>query len=145
VIHNDTRSTKHKTKQYLWNLHGSLILMSRCNGVDVVSGLRCGQPGIRIRVGGRDFLSSRTSRLTPFNAEARNWCGATSTRPMRLLGVEKKKVYRFDCFQVSLLCGNEFPNSHFLGQNGINCNDFDIEFEKWNKTDNALCSNFCFN
>jgi hypothetical protein len=93
--------------------------------------------------GGKRFFSlpERPDLL----AEARSWCGATSTRPMHLLGVERKTFYRFTCFQISLLCGNEFPNWHFLRQNGINCNDFNTESEKWNKTDNALCSNFYLN
>jgi len=53
-----------KTRPRLWNLHGSYILMIIANACDTVSGLRCGQPGIRIRTGGREFLYSRTSRLT---------------------------------------------------------------------------------
>lgn len=116
---------------------GSYILMGRGNAVNALSGLRCGQTGIRIRVGGSDFLYCRTSRLTsthptsysegtsffseekrpgrevnhlpPFNAEVRNWCGVTSTRPMRLLGLERKNFTVLDVFRLASFVATNFP------------------------------------
>ena len=66
--------------------------------------------------GTRFFFFSEVKRqgrevnhLPPFNAEVRIWCGATFTRPMRLIGVKSKDFTVLCVFRLASFVATNFP------------------------------------